>query len=181
MNLYALIPKLVLMSVFGMNLINTSRPVAQSQSISVSEGQSSALTVEETIIVPFIFGTSGVQTNQSYFGSIAVSVAGVGQASGTEWSDAFYIYTNSAGQPVEPYHPIELYNFTLWIDGGPADNMVKSIPPYNEKHTYTFFIQGSGSPLNFAVGDLYTIDNSGNYTITVSEAFVCYVPIVENN
>ena len=180
MNPFTFIPKLVLLIVFGSNYLITPNPVVQNKLSPVSEEPSPVLLSGETIIVPFILGAAGVQTTLSYSGIIGVSVSGVGQASGTEWSDAFYVYTNSAGNPVEPHHPIEFYNFTLWIDGGPADNYVQPIPPYNDKHTYNFFIQSSGNPINFSVGDVFTIDNSGNYTINVSEAVVYYMPVVEN-
>jgi hypothetical protein len=82
-------------------------------------------------------------------------------------SDAFYIYTDDAGNPIIPWHPTEFYNWTLWINGGPADNFVSPIPPYSPEHVYTFEMLAPGGPLTFAVGDTYTIDNTGAYTVSV--------------
>ena len=134
-----------------------------------SSNQSTALaTMEETLIVPFANGTTGAQTSRSYTGTVSITVAGVGQAAGTQWSDAFYIYTNYSGQPVTPSHPTTFYNWTLWINGGPADNLVQPIPSYNPAHVYTFTINAPGGPLTFAVGDTGTWDNTGAYTVTLS-------------
>lgn len=180
MNLYSLIPKLFLISVLVSTTFINWIPRLQSKQSTMIEGSNEVSIPQETIKVPFESGTSGVQTTQSYDGEITVSVSGVGQASGTEWSDAFYIFTNSAGQPVEPYHPLEYYNFTLWIEGGPADIHVKPIPEYNEAHTYVFFLRSSGNPINFGVGDVFTIDNTGHYTITISEVFINFIPLIEN-
>lgn len=123
----------------------------------------------EILTVPFVLGPAGVQTVNSYSGPTAVAVAGVGAASGSALSDAFYIFTDYDGNPVEPYHPTEFYNWTLWINGGPADNFVNPIPPYNPRHIYVFTITAPGGPLTFAVGDAGTYDNSGEYQIGVRD------------
>ena len=180
MNLNYLIPKIFLICSIGLNFLIRSSLDIQNRSPDLPDGALHVSPANETIVVPFVSGISGVQTSQSYSGSIGVFVSGVGQASGTEWSDAFYVYTNSEGQPVEPHHPQELYNFTLWIDHEPADNIIQPIPPYNDIHEYTFFMAASGNPIHFGVGDIFTIDNAGNYTITVSQAFVYFLPVVEN-
>ncbi len=49
--------------------------------------------------------------------------------------------------------PDEFYNFTLWINGGPADAYVDPIPPYNPRHIYVFIIDASAARWTFAVGD----------------------------
>lgn len=180
MNLLNLITKMFLTIAIGFNFLAISNSGLKSQSANLPQATLSIYPTNEIVIVPFISGTTGVQTSQSYSGLIGVSVSGVGQASGTEWSDAFYVYTNSEGEPVEPHHPQELFNFTLWIDHQPADNIVQPIPLFNDTHEYTFFMETSGNPIHFGVGDVFTIDNTGNYTITVSQAFVYFMPIVEN-
>jgi len=122
---------------------------------------------EETLTVPFTNGTAGVQTSQSYAGLVTITISGNGQASGTAWSDAFYIYTDFSGQPRKPLHPTEFYNWSLWINGEPVDYFVQPIPTYNPDHIYAFTINAPGGPLNFAVGDAIAHDNSGSYSITV--------------
>lgn len=121
--------------------------------------------ISETLIVPFANGTTGVDTNRSYVGETEVKISGIGQAASTQWSDAFYIFTDKSGNPITPYHPLGHYNYTLWINGGPADIFVNSIPPYNPSHTYTFDLLADGNPINFAVGDSATNDNNGEYIV----------------
>jgi hypothetical protein len=141
--------------------------------ISIAHAQNQAApTAQETLVVPFTSGTTGVNTTQSYSGNVVVTVWGTGQASGTQWSDAFYLYTDSSGQPITPWHPTEQYNWSLWINGGPADHLVTSIPPYTPTHTYTFTINVPAGPLNFAVGDAGANDNTGAYTITLDGSAV---------
>lgn len=92
-------------------------------------------------------------------------MAGTGQAAATRRSDAFYIYTDLAGQPITPFHLNG--DFTLWINGGPADDFVQPIPPFRDDHVYNFQITAPGGPLTFAVGDTFTADNTGAYTVEV--------------
>ena len=121
----------------------------------------------ESLTVPFRLGAAGVQTMNSYGGRTQVKVRGTGQASNTEWSDAFYIFTNAQGDPVDPYHPEDW--FMLWINGVPVDAFVDRIPPYNPSHVYVFQISAPGGPLTFAVGDLGIDDNAGEYQIVVRD------------
>jgi hypothetical protein len=118
---------------------------------------------------PFAQGDVGVQTVNSYSDRILVKVRGIGQASGSEWSDAFYVFTDYDGNPVDPHHPTEWFNFTLWINGGPADAFVDPIPPYNPDHVYVFQIDVPEGAVTFAVGDSYAIDNAGEYQIVVRD------------
>src|SRR5579885_2267785 len=126
--------------------------------------------LSEVLTIPFSEGTNGVQTTRSYAGIVTVTVSGTGQASGTQMSDAFYLYTDYSGQPITPVHPTEYYNWTLWINGSPADNFVHPIPPYHPSHVYTFTMNAPGGTLNFAVGDTATADNSGAYTVIITQS-----------
>jgi uncharacterized repeat protein (TIGR01451 family) len=135
---------------------------------SASEALAEPDITRETVVVPFRSGIGGVQTQQSFSGPVTVTVSGTGQASGTAWSDAFYIYTDFQGNPVPPTHPTTHYNYTLWINDGPADAYVSPIPAYRPDHVYTFPINAPGGRLRFAVGDELSGDNSGEYTITVT-------------
>ena len=138
--------------------------------------------VGETLTVPFNFGTTGVQTLLSYSGNVTVTVAGVGQASGTSLSDAFYIYTDSSGQPITPWHPPEFYNWSLWINNGPADDSIETVPSYDPTHIYTFTLATTGSPITFAVGDANSGDNTGAYTVTLTQpspsGFQAHLPLL---
>lgn len=172
--------------VIGFTLVLTGAGAAQGPGLTPTEGltptveapkpiielqaqqNQAASATAETLTVAFTNGTAGVQTTRSYTGTVAVTISGVGQASGTARSDAFYVYTDYSGQPITPVHPIAFYNWTLWINGGPADNFVQPIPPYNPDHEYTFTISVSGGPLTFAVGDTRVGDNTGAYMVSIT-------------
>jgi hypothetical protein len=121
--------------------------------------------IKETLTVSFKDGASGVSTENYYSGPVTILVQGTGQAGSTALSDAFYVFTDNNGQSVEPQHFTDFYNFTLWINGEPADTLVDPIPPYNADHVYEFTILAPGGRLVFAVGDVYLSDNEGYYTI----------------
>lgn len=137
-----------------------SRPAALAATTSVSE----------TLVVPFRGGIRGVPTHNAYNGTVFVTVSGVGVASGLSMSDAFYIFTDAAGNPITPYVPNGYYNWTLWIDGGPATRFVSPVPAYNPSHRYQFTLQGIGQPILFAIGDYATADNTGALFVTVESA-----------
>jgi hypothetical protein len=119
----------------------------------------------ETITVDFT-NPNGTQTVNSYQGSVTVSISGIGQASQTQWSDAFYRSTNTSGTPTtSPGHPS---CWVLWINNeDPA--YVGQLPAYNSGHTYTFHMTAPGSTINFKVCDDVYSDNSGTYTITLTQ------------
>jgi hypothetical protein len=123
--------------------------------------------IRETLTVSFKDGATGVSTENHYSGLVTMIVQGTGQAGGTARSDAFYVFTDNNGENIEPIHPKDFYNFTLWINGEPADTLVDPIPPYNADHVYEFTIKAPGGRLVFAVGDVYVVDNDGYYTVQI--------------
>lgn len=123
--------------------------------------------VKETLTVYFKDGATGVATKNEYSGPVSVLIQGTGQASNMQKSDAFYVFTDFNGENAEPMRYKEFYNFTLWINGEPADTLVNPIPPYNADHVYEFTIKAPGGKLVFAVGDVYVADNDGYYTIQI--------------
>lgn len=126
------------------------------------------VTKNEVLTVPFTQGTKSVATQQTYEGDVTIIVSGVGQAEGTKWSDAFYIYTDKFGIPVKPWHPTIRINWMLWINGEPAASfLAQSIPIYRTDHTYKFTINAPVGHLIFAVGDNHPADNSGSYLISI--------------
>jgi hypothetical protein len=123
----------------------------------------------ETLKVSFKNGNAGVSTVRSYSGEVLIFVEGIGRASASQWSDAFYVFTDFNGQASEPYHPQEFYNFSLWTNGEPVDTLVNPIPAYNPEHIYEFVLKAPGGRLVFAIGDAYVSDNDGHLTVTVSK------------
>ena len=144
-----------------------SPPVATSSPGTSVSAEGTRSSGGETLLVPFLRGTEAISTTRSYDGEITLIVEGTGQAGAGAWSDAFYIFSDSAEEPITPIVIREAENLTLWINGRPATDWVDPLPPYNVEHTYTFDIEAPGGPLSFAVGDTAPEDNRGNFTITV--------------
>jgi serine/threonine protein kinase len=119
----------------------------------------------ETITVDFT-NPNGTQTTNSYQGSVTASISGIGQASQTQWSDAFYRYTNTTGTPTtSPGHPD---CWVLWINNEDP-SYFGQLPGYNSGHTYTFSLNAPGGTINFRVCDDVYSDNTGTYTITLTQ------------
>ena len=127
----------------------------------------------EKLTAPFSGGPTAVTTQNAYSGDVALKVSGVGQAAGTQCSDAFYIFaaaSDTAGQCGASITPILSAEFGLFINGQPAENfMVTARPPFRKNHKYHFVITITGDPvkLTFGVGDLFVVDNTGEYRIFV--------------
>ncbi len=127
--------------------------------------------VSETIYMPYTDGESGVTTSNSYHGMVTVDISGTGQAIDVHgWTDAFYVYTNGQQTPVQPWHKSVLPSWVLTIDGGPCDPYITSgIPGYNPSHVYSFTMNAPGGQISFGVGDPVPSDNTGGYTITITQ------------
>jgi len=147
--------------------------------------------ITENVLVPFTGGISAVQTTNFYTGGVLLFITGTGQAAGTQHSDAFYVYTDSMGNPLNgtpgigvnlpgPWHANTTttpFNWTLWINAKDAALFVSfpcgltfaggCVPAFNPAHDYLLEIDlGSQSgPITFGVGDLFTADNTGSYSI----------------
>jgi hypothetical protein len=119
----------------------------------------------EQLVAPFDEGQYAVRTKQSYSGQVLITVSGYGQASGAEYTDAFYTFTDGEGNEVFPY----VYGFYLMINGKRADELIPGgqVPRYSADHVYSFSIEAPGGVLSFGVDDTYTPDNSGSYQVTV--------------
>lgn len=78
------------------------------------------------------FGTAGVTTERSYEGEIDIVVRGTGVAPDGRTCDAYYIFEDAEGQPVEPP---EAYP-CLMINGGPASALWAAHRDYDPDHAY---------------------------------------------
>jgi parallel beta-helix repeat protein len=117
----------------------------------------------ETLTAPFTGGWSGATSALTYQGLATIAVTGVGQASGTTFSDAFYLFAQGDGTPILPSHPQE---WALALNGQKIDNfLVGGVPPYRPDHRYIVRIRVPGGPLTFGVSDGFGGDNTGQYTI----------------
>lgn len=145
----------------------------------------------ETLRVPFY--TTAVSTAEKYGGLLLVSVSGSGESYSTAQNDAFYVFTNTAGDKITPYNDARFYQLAAsaeplfdWNTGLPilgsdiknsivfdvdAGKAVSGayVPEFQEDHEYNFVVDlGSESEfLNFGVSDGRFGDNSGSYEITI--------------
>ncbi len=120
----------------------------------------------ETLVVPFDRGEATI-TKFQYWGSVRIVIEGAGQAAGTAYSDAFYLYTDASGQPLEIR---QTAMFDLEIDGQRAISGIEGDPPpYNNDHLYAVLVDAGprARHLAFRISDEAVGDNSGQFTITV--------------
>lgn len=127
----------------------------------------------ETFPASFMTPDAGVST-QSYSGLVHVTVSGTGQSLGTIFNDAFYLLPSGV-------HDANYYQLTFGssplVGFDPTQNafnyIVGGLPAYQASHVYSFMLNtGLVVPgqLHFGVGDGAFGDNSGSFTITISEA-----------
>jgi hypothetical protein len=120
----------------------------------------------ETLVVPFDRGEATI-TQYEYWDNVRIVVEGTGQAGGTAYSDAFYLYTDANGQPLEIPQPAM---FDLEIDGQRAIERIEGDPPpYNDAHLYAVLVDAGprARHLAFRISDEVVGDNTGSFTITV--------------
>jgi hypothetical protein len=128
-----------------------------------------AATQQETVSVPLVNGPNGATTTNSYFGSVSLTVSGTGHKAdgpgytGTDYTDAFYLFIDSAGKRITPEHD---FGVGLCINDQPVDDYLAAIPPYSSNHTYQFTISLGGNSQQLTFGACETL--SGVFTITVT-------------
>jgi hypothetical protein len=132
----------------------------------------------ETLAATFTQPDGGVTVN-AYEGDVLLHVTGVGQSYGKFYNDAFYLFAGPFNAPQNgwdggyyqlTFSTSPLVAFDL---GHNAENfLVGPLPPYNPAHDYTFALNtrlSSPGLLHFGVSDGGYNDNSGAYTITVTQ------------
>ena len=128
----------------------------------------------EVIVVPFNDATP-TSTASSYSGEVTVTVSGIGQSAGASFNDAFYVFANGDGTPFSPPQDDGFYDLGFGTGGSASsiDYYVSPTPAYNPTHVYTFNIDtglSTPAPLDFDVVDDVYADNTGSFTVSVSEA-----------
>jgi hypothetical protein len=132
----------------------------------------------ETLAATFTRPDGGV-TAGAYQGYVLLHVTGVGQAYGATFNDAFYLFTSPFSSPRNG-HDGGYYQLTFGTSplqafslGSNARNfLVGPLPAYNPAHEYTFVLDTrlvSPGRLHFGVSDGGYNDNTGAYTITVTQ------------
>lgn len=146
----------------------------------------------ETVTAPFTTTAGGVTTNQ-YAGLVLLTVSGTGQSAGASLNDAFYfdipgnpthladffqlVTTIGASVFSGVLNPNDAYRHIVYdVDAGTAVTP-PYVPPFRADNTYTFIINmntlvpapSGQSILRFGVDDGFVIDNSGAYTVQITQ------------
>ena len=122
----------------------------------------------EHLAVPFTGSYNAAYTQYSYKGRVFVTVSGTGQSSGTQYTDAFYLYTDGDGRSIRPEQPTD---WILTINGDRASDLIPNgeIPSYRSDHVYNFEIIVPDGNLSFGISDGFASDNTGSYIITLCQ------------
>jgi hypothetical protein len=132
----------------------------------------------ETLVATFTRPDGGV-TAGAYQGYVLVHVTGVGQAYGATYNDAFYLFTSPFSSPRNGHdggyyqltfgtNPLEAFS----LASNAKNFLVGPLPAYNPGHEYTIILNTrltSPGRLHFGVSDGGYNDNTGAYTITVTQ------------
>lgn len=110
-----------------------------------------------------------VYTQRTYSGEVTLIVSGTGQAGGTDWSDAFYLYQKADGSL---YNPPMLQHFDLEIDGRRAIEtlrLLESPPAYTPEHIYqvAYNVGTEARRIAFRISDEVVGDNTGTFRIEI--------------
>ena len=122
----------------------------------------------ETLVVPFDDGAA-ITSQYEYWNNVRIVVEGAGQVAGSAYSDAFYLYADADGQPLE--NP-QTAASGLEIDGKRAiDSIEGDPPPYNDDHLYAVLYDAGprARHLTFRITGGGSADNPGSLTITLVE------------
>jgi hypothetical protein len=122
----------------------------------------------EHLTVPFTGSYNAAYTQYSYKGRVFVTVSGIGQSAGTQYTDAFYLFADGEGRSIMPEHPTD---WILTINGDRASYLIPNgeIPLYRSDHIYNFEIIVPDGTLSFGVSDGFASDNTGSYMITLCQ------------
>lgn len=149
-----------------------------------------ACSASETVVAPFTTTAGGVTTNL-YSGLVLIKVSGTGQSAGSSLNDAFYfnvpenpthepnffqLVTTTSESVLEPPFNTAYRHIVYDVDAGAAVTP-PYVPPFRSDYSYTFIINmntlesapAGPSILRFGVSDGFTIDNSGAYTVQVTQ------------
>lgn len=146
----------------------------------------------ETVVAPFTTTAGSVTTNQ-YSGLVLLTVSGTGQSAGASLNDAFYfdipgnpthladffqlVITIGASVFSGGLNPNDAYRHIVYdVDAG-TDVTLPYVPSFRADNTYTFIINmntlvpapAGPSILRFGVDDGVVIDNSGAYTVHITQ------------
>ena len=113
-------------------------------------------------------GLPGTNSSFPYSGVVNLTIEGSGRASGSAYSDAFYLYTDGEARSIKPEHP---QDWILAINSRLAHTYTKEqhVPPYSPDHVYSLEIIAPGGTLQFGIDDGYAADNDGMLNISICQ------------
>jgi len=148
--------------------------------------------VTETVSASFTTPTGG-KTNSNYSGYVLLTVSGTGAANGGVLNDALYLLNTQTHDPIyfqlavdsadltaaEPLADV-VYSIAYDVDAGAEARSRPYLPNYRNDHTYQLVIDTSllpshgsvATPLRFGVSDGTFTDNSGTFSITVTQLVI---------
>ncbi|MCW3052581.1 MAG: multicopper oxidase, type 2, partial [Chthonomonadales bacterium] len=140
----------------------------------------------ETLTATFTQSDGGI-TLAGYQGYVRVHVTGVGQSFVPAHNDAFYLYDGQFASSPQNGHDGGYSQLAFSTSALPASDvgqniagyLVGPVPAYNSAHDYTILVNtGLSAPgqLHFGVSDTDFSDNTGAYTITVTQL----APVLKN-
>jgi len=180
---------LAIASIFALGLLTIQQ--AKAEETMEINGAEYEYGTSETLRVPFY--TTAISTTEKHEGLLLVSVSGNGTSYSSAQNDAFYVFTNTAGDKITPYNDGRFYQLAAsgeplfdWhtrlpnlgsdiknsivfdVDAGKTVSGAY-VPEFQEDHKYNFVVDlGFKSEfLNFGVSDGIFGDNSGSYNITI--------------
>jgi hypothetical protein len=133
----------------------------------------------ETLTATFTQPDGGVTVN-AYQGFVQLDVSGVGQSYADVFNDAFYLFTGPFAGSIRNGHDGGYYQLTFGtsplaafsLASNARNFLVGPLPAYNPAHEYRFILDTrltSPGRLHFGVSDGGFSDNTGAYTITVTQ------------
>ena len=142
-------------------------------------------TTTESLSTPFT-SITGQATANAYSGYVLVNVSGTGQSAGAAYNDAFYVLGSGSPShdpsyyqirystaPMSAFEPqFDAYNFIVYDAIAGTQVNFPYVPAYQASNTYSFVLPvpgGGPSVLYFGVSDGDYSDNTGSYSITVTQ------------
>lgn len=109
------------------------------------------------------FGGATVTTERSYEGEVDIVVRGTGNLRDGHQCDAYYLFADAQGQPLEPPEPFAC----LLVNGMPGAAFWRAQRDYDPDHAYRITYRVLDGPLTFSAPDLSAGDDGHSFAVEV--------------
>ena len=120
--------------------------------------------IVEFIVAPFKQGRTAGKSVYTYSGELEFIIMGVGQASASAYTDAFFEYKDRYGNPIP--NPT-IVGWDLCINSERHTGFINPAPLYDPSHMYHLTIQVPEGKVTFGNCDQGLWDNTGDYIINI--------------